>query len=542
MINLTVSAFCDTLQVIDTILLPVRFEASFDILNINDEACSEETIYLQNTSINYESAVIVNEDGSTSPFPDSLVFTNNSDTTRLIPITIQGFSGNCPPSSYTDTVRILPVGVSPAFSVDYDTLACAPLTVTVTNSTVPFEADSRIYWGDGSTPQPIETGKMQMHTYDFPRDTTITLMMVSRLCGVDTFYQNITINANPNIDFTYIPIDGQCESNNIQFAAMGDVSQEHAVSWDFGDGNTSLLLNPIHYYAEAGVYNVNLTVTDSITLCQSSYTDSIEILGYNGPALSIEAPTELCVNNVFELNILSSSGEIRIDYGDSMTITNTPITIPYTQAGTYNLNISTTDINGCEQDTSLWINVVNTITADIIPDLNEIAVEFGESAILDFTVEPTRSITHTWLGEAIGDSTNRQINISPTNEGYYYLNVKDEYGCIAEDSILVRVTKNYRGNIFVPNIFSPNTDGINDLFYIHAKPDMVETIKTFQVFDRWGEKIFENNDGKPNDSDYGWDGMYKGEYLNPAVFVWLAEIEFKDGNTITCQGDITLIK
>jgi gliding motility-associated-like protein len=67
-------------------------------------------------------------------------------------------------------------------------------------------------------------------------------------------------------------------------------------------------------------------------------------------------------------------------------------------------------------------------------------------------------------------------------------------------------------------------------------------IESFLIFDRWGTQIFEQQNFFPNDPANGWDGTYRGEKLNPAVFVYQAKVKFIDGQTLLFKGDITLIR
>ena len=80
------------------------------------------------------------------------------------------------------------------------------------------------------------------------------------------------------------------------------------------------------------------------------------------------------------------------------------------------------------------------------------------------------------------------------------------------------------------------------MFMIFANNDKVKKINTFQVYDRWGEQVYLAENFDPNDPDYGWDGKLNEERLNPAVFVYWAEIEFIDGVTIIYKGDVTLMQ
>jgi gliding motility-associated-like protein len=86
----------------------------------------------------------------------------------------------------------------------------------------------------------------------------------------------------------------------------------------------------------------------------------------------------------------------------------------------------------------------------------------------------------------------------------------------------------------VPNIFSPNGDGNNDIAFVRGVG--VEYLN-FVIFDRWGEKVFETND-----INNGWDGTFRGQKMNNGVFVYYLQATFKNGEEVTKKGDITLIR
>ena len=95
--------------------------------------------------------------------------------------------------------------------------------------------------------------------------------------------------------------------------------------------------------------------------------------------------------------------------------------------------------------------------------------------------------------------------------------------------------------VYIPNVFSPNGDGENDVFFIQAGPSVVE-IKSFLVFNRWGESVFEINNVPPNSESFGWNGTFRGEILNPGAFAYFAEIEFIDGIVEIYKGDVVLLR
>ena len=110
-------------------------------------------------------------------------------------------------------------------------------------------------------------------------------------------------------------------------------------------------------------------------------------------------------------------------------------------------------------------------------------------------------------------------------------------GCLAEDRIELRVDDNVE--IFIPNVFSPNGDGVNDHVTVFTDP-RVKRVLRLEIFDRWGNQVFAASDFPPNDPLLGWDGIFKGEMMNPAVFAYWATVELINGDHTSRKGDITL--
>jgi gliding motility-associated-like protein len=94
--------------------------------------------------------------------------------------------------------------------------------------------------------------------------------------------------------------------------------------------------------------------------------------------------------------------------------------------------------------------------------------------------------------------------------------------------------------VFLPNTFTPNGDGQNDIFYIRGRG--IKTIKVFRIFNRWGEQVFERTDLNTEDPSSGWDGRYKGVPLNPDVFIYYAEMVCDTNEPFTLKGNVTLLR
>ena len=110
---------------------------------------------------------------------------------------------------------------------------------------------------------------------------------------------------------------------------------------------------------------------------------------------------------------------------------------------------------------------------------------------------------------------------------------------MATDQLVIFLDKHR--NLYVPNVFSPNGDGKNDVFMVFAGPEVTK-IRGFEVYSRWGEPVFEVYNFLPNDPTFGWDGTYRADAFNSAAFTWFAEVEFVDGVVEIFKGDVVLMR
>jgi gliding motility-associated-like protein len=121
----------------------------------------------------------------------------------------------------------------------------------------------------------------------------------------------------------------------------------------------------------------------------------------------------------------------------------------------------------------------------------------------------------------------------------YKLQVANEGGCVTEEAITLFVVCNGE-NIFVPNTFSPNGDGNNDVFFPRGKG--ISYIQRFRVYNRWGEEVFKEMAFYTNDASKGWNGVYKGVPQKEDVYVYVIEVVCENGQALTFKGDVTLIR
>lgn len=211
-------------------------------------------------------------------------------------------------------------------------------------------------------------------------------------------------------------------------------------------------------------------------------------------------------------------------------------------AGIYNLEIK--DANGCTASVTDTIHQPLPITIDLPPDTT---LQLGQSLQIDASINNGVGMLELEWSSSLSDSLIcidpdfcTEILIKPSFSNRYSLLVRDENGCFAKNAIRVNVNK--RREVYVPTGFSPDANNINDLLMVHGNAEQIKEIKSFRVYDRWGELMYEDLNFKVNDSTRGWDGRFRGKLCDPAVFVWYLEVEFLDGYGSSFSGNVTLIR
>jgi gliding motility-associated-like protein len=131
------------------------------------------------------------------------------------------------------------------------------------------------------------------------------------------------------------------------------------------------------------------------------------------------------------------------------------------------------------------------------------------------------------------------ITAKPMATTVYTVEVANAGGCTNRDQVTVNVICN-NANIYIPNSFSPNGDGANDVFY--PRGTGVFSIKALKIFNRWGEVVFEKNNFSANEAGQGWDGTYKGQKLSTDVFVYMLDVVCENSSVLTFKGNVALMQ
>lgn len=198
------------------------------------------------------------------------------------------------------------------------------------------------------------------------------------------------------------------------------------------------------------------------------------------------------------------------------------------------------DSRGCNLDTLIQLPTGNDLKLDLGPDqVLQLGEEVSIHAQVNILEDQIRSLNWSGNFDSLPCPGCLDWQFFPHQTGSLTLTVSDVNGCVAEDEVAIIVNK--KRQIYIPNAFSPNGDGDNDILLIQGGKD-VARIRQFRLFNRWGENVFAAQNFQPNDPIFGWDGKFGGQPLNNGVFVYFIEIDYIDGRTEILKGDVTLMR
>ncbi len=220
--------------------------------------------------------------------------------------------------------------------------------------------------------------------------------------------------------------------------------------------------------------------------------------------------------------------------GLNSAISPSPIASP---AVTTTYRVIGNDDRGCFRDTAyVPVRVFPIPTVDAGPDKT---INVGQTADLipvlsadvnNVVWSPTSGIFRT---------NYPAVTVKPAETTEYTVEVRNAGGCKTRDKVTIFVVCD-NANVFIPNTFSPNGDGANDIFY--PRGTGLFSIKALRIFNRWGEIVYEKNNFRPNDISSGWNGTYKGVKLNPDVFVYTLDIICDNSSILSFKGNVALIQ
>lgn len=311
-------------------------------------------------------------------------------------------------------------------------------------------------------------------------------------------------------------------------------------TWNLGDGTTSTTpdeQNIVHQYTKPGTYQVIRTVTTQAGCTKSEY-DTVRI--YRTPDPSIVSDSVLCVNSPALIKGVLSVADTAIQWnwklGNGSTSTLQNPSVIYGKVGPYTLNLEAANKLNCRASTSKNIRVaplpiINMGANPVIPVGTGINLPVSYlPEIANYTWTPAKNLSCTDCAVPFAN---------PRFTTTYHVSITDNYGCKNGKDVTVTVVCNEK-NYFVPNTFSPNHDGVNDVFY--PRGSSIARVSGMRIYNRWGDLVFERRNFNVNDPSAGWDGTFKGKPANSDTYVYVIEFICENAGIVPYRGNITLIR
>ena len=359
-------------------------------------------------------------------------------------------------------------------------------------------------------------------------------------CPLDESSVSFTVNPQPTADAGTAGTL-TCDTPEVTIGGSNTSGGAFAYEWTL-NGNV-VAETPTFTAMQAGVYT--LTVFDSVTGCSDS--DEVEV------EENVDGPLP---------NILVSPISCFGQQDGFITINDITGGVPpyvcsfnggeFTQAkqfgglgpGAYTITIQ--DSEGCQTTVSADITEPQELQVTLVGNFmsEDNSILWGDSVELSIqtTVDYDSLTSVQWTPPLFVECDTCQSNtVMPTETTQYGVTVQ-QGECVDSDFILVTVKRDIP--IFIPSAFSPNGEGngANEIFFVQGDANIIQQINSFRVYNRWGEPVIQFFGVPINDPTFGWDGTFRGQMMNPAVFVYAIEVLLIDGTVELFEGDVTLMR
>lgn len=358
--------------------------------------------------------------------------------------------------------------------------------------------------------------------------TNISLVVRSANgCVSDTVVRSVAINPKPVAAFL---IKGSlCAGMPANLMDSSKIASGviNSYTWINNNAVVSTAQNPF-FVLPAGNQLISLVVRSASGCSSDTFRRSVVILPRPQIAMSFN---DACKNT--SINFLGSKTNNNLVsswqwfFGDGSGAATQTATHAYTNNGSYPVQLFAVDNNGCISDTlkrNITIYGTNAFAGDDVIAASGQPVQLQASGGLSYEWAPATGLSNAAIANPVAtNTTDRQ----------YILKAFTPEGCESYDTLQVKI---YKGpDIYVPGAFTPNNDGLNDLF--RAIPVGINQFEFLAVYDRYGQLIF-----KTSNSQEGWDGTINGAAQQTGTYVWMAAGTDFNGKRIVKKGSVVLLR
>ena len=329
----------------------------------------------------------------------------------------------------------------------------------------------------------------------------------------------------------------QCTSLVVFLSGEGsDVGDNYSYQWTTEDGIILSGANSLGPQID-GEGNYVIEVTDNDIGCVSRDTLMLVVQEQSLVGVDVEIIPPTCKDfGNAQLNLTEVIGgygpfNVFVDDNDYGSRDN----IPFLSIGEHHLMII--DSLGCEYDTTVVITEEGVLTVALPMDTT---ICFGDSLMIqpEISIGPDSIQSIVWSSN-ISCNGCQEVLLTPNQDLTISIEVIDLNGCIQVDEMNVKVVR--PNNLPFPQIFSPNGDNINDIFYMPMTKGL-RSINYIRIYDNWGGFLYEGRDLIPGDASRGWDGTVNGQNTEIGVYIVEALVTLEDGSEVIYVGDLTLVR
>jgi gliding motility-associated-like protein len=417
-----------------------------------------------------------------------------------------------------------------------DNSLCLNDSVKFTDNTSGKITDFSWDFGDGNT----SSDKEPSHLYASAGQYTIRLVVTDTGGCKDTAIigNYIDVQELPIANFYADTIFSVCYPLLVKFSDSSVATDIIYWEWDFGDSTAkSFLQNPAHNYQLPGIYDVKLNIITNFA-CVDTITKTKYVVVKGPVADFVVDPDTVCYYDKINFKITDKKNVHRFtwDFGDGFVNTNNDDSTShiYYRGGFYFPQLIYEDsLGSCRKSAGNQVYV-----SEVIADFSASDSSGEVPLLVDFSdLSSANTVSWTWnFGEG-SDTNSQDVSHYYKKAGEYVVSLisKDEFGCL-DTALRIIIVEPLQAIVDIPTAFTPNGDGNNDVIKIQGYGTRFEELLSFQVFNRFGELIFETTD-----PEMGWDGYYKGKLQNMETYVYVIVVKTFEGDQITQKGYISLL-
>lgn len=475
------------------------------------------------------------------PGPNTFSFEPSaSGTLQLISFTDAAFANCAFPGSLPSVEVVLQA--QPQAGEAMAVALCAGQDSLLALSELLLGADSGGTWanlGPEDLGTALDPATGQLSTSGLPAGSyTLGYILSSAACESDTASLALTVNELPVAEAGG-PLLLDCSLPEGQLGNP-NASAAYRYTWRVLQGaGLSALDVPAPMANGGGLYE--LTVVDPATACSAVDTALVEAqlttpqlfatgIGSNCPGEDQGRITVDSVADALPPLVYSLDGD---NFGSSLVFSGLP-------NGVYTLYVQ--DAAGCtgQLEVALAGSGALSMVLAASPGGQQPVINQGDSLRLEVLANlPPEEIASIVWSPDLGCPDCLSITVAPSRTQVYEATLTDLNGCSVTASIEVMVLRPRR--LFAPNAFSPNGDGRNDRFFVHAGPEFQRGM-SLRVYDRWGGLVFEQEDFPFNEPSAGWDGVFRGEQAPTGLYLYTVEAVLGDGELFRAAGELYLVR